>query len=416
MNTTANAPSCLLLGYSGFSNTGSEVRIITIIEDIRACFGDAATITVATSAPEKTARILPKRPNVTVARFPLLFPLRIFQLVSRHDITFLVEGSTFQQNWSSALLYFFLWGAWCAKVTGKRCVAYAVDAGHLSRFNRFLTRRVCERIDLIITRTDRARQRLVNLGVRRPIIANTDTAFTFLLGDGAPAQAAATPARKHVGIAPIEFHQWPVRVRPTGRKDECFRWPYYYTWNEERRQKSRRVVNAFAALATECIEVHDLDVVLIAMEELDVPVCERILAGVDARLRPRIRTAYSTDVTPYEMVPLLRGLDYLVTSRYHACVLSMAAGVPQMAVSHDDRLESIYGELGVGNDFLLDYRDEQLDSKLRTTFARLLDRGSEMSGALRRAHDSHYLPKCRQNRKDLNEWAAFGRVGELSRA
>ena len=103
MNTKHDAPSCLLLGYSGFSNTGSEVRILTIIDDIRACFGSAARITVATPAPEKTARILPRDPNVSVARFPLLFPLRILQLVARHDITFLVEGSTFQQNWSSAL-------------------------------------------------------------------------------------------------------------------------------------------------------------------------------------------------------------------------------------------------------------------------------------------------------------------------
>jgi polysaccharide pyruvyl transferase WcaK-like protein len=334
-----------------------------------------------------------------------LFPFRIFQLVARHDITFLVEGSTFQQNWSSALLYFFLWGAWCARVSGKRCVAYAVDAGQLSRFNRFLTRHVCARIDLLITRTEGARQRLVNVGVCRPIIANTDTAFTFLLDDAAQAKAAAS-SPKQAGIAPIEFHHWPVRVRPFGKKEDCFKWPYSFTWSEERRRKSQAVVNAFAALVTECVEVHDLDVVLIAMEELDVAICERILGSVDARLRPRIRTAYSTDLTPYDMVPLLRNLDYLVTSRYHACVLSMAAGVPQMAVSHDDRLDSIYRELGVRDELLLDYRDRELESKLRTTFGKLIDRGSEIRDTLRHAHESYYLPKCRQNRRDLHDWAA----------
>jgi polysaccharide pyruvyl transferase WcaK-like protein len=413
--TSANrAPSCLLLGYSGFANTGSEVRILTIIDDITACFGESTLITVATPTPEKTERILPKRPNVSAARFPLMFPLRIFRLVASHDITFLVEGSTFQQNWSSALLYFFLWGAFCARMLGKRCVAYAVDAGDLSRFNRLLTRFVCNRIDLLITRTERARQRLVSAGVRQPIIANTDTAFTFLLDDATRA-AHADPVRKRVGIAPIEFHQWPVRIRPLGKKSECFRWPYYFTWTEERRRRSRAVVEAFAALVSECIDVHDLDVVLIAMEELDVPVCQRILERVPARLRPRICTAYSSEVRPHDMVPLLRGLDYLVTCRYHACVLSMAGGVPQMAVSHDDRLQSIYAELGVGGDFLVDYRDAALDSTLRSTFATLLRRAPDMRRALRHAHDTHYLPTCLRNRRDLSDWAAVGRFTRWAR-
>src|SRR5262245_35679894 len=259
MTTNQDAPSCLLLGYSGFSNTGSEVRILTIIDDIRACFGCGARITVASPNPEKTARILPRDPNVSVARFPLLFPLRILRLVARHDITFLVEGSTFQQNWSSALLYFFLWGAWCARLLQKRCVAYAVDAGHLSTLNRLLTRAVCNSIDLLITRTEQARQRLSELGVRRPIVANTDTAFTFLLDNTRRAGGSAS-ARRRVGIAPIEFYQWPVRMRLFGSKETCFRWPYYYSWNDARRQQSDRVVDAFAALITECVEVHDLDV------------------------------------------------------------------------------------------------------------------------------------------------------------
>jgi polysaccharide pyruvyl transferase WcaK-like protein len=260
-------------------------------------------------------------------------------------------------------------------------------------------------MDLLITRTERAKQRLVSAGVRRPIIANTDTAFSFLVADAAQARRQASTPRR-VGIAPIEFHQWPVRLRLFGRRDECFRWPYYHTWDEERRRKSRRVIAAFAALVTDCIEAHDLDVVLIAMEELDVRMCEQIADAIPARLRPRISRAYSTALTPYDMVPLLRNVDYLVTSRYHACVLSMAGSVPQMAVSHDDRIASIYDELGLCADFLIDYRDPELRSTLRSTFARLIQRQGEMTEVLRHAHDRQYLPRCRRNRSELSAWAA----------
>ena len=46
------------------------------------------------------------------------------------------------------------------------------------------------------------------------------------------------------------------------------------------------------------------------------------------------------------MTMLLRSLGGLLTSRYHASVLSMAAGVPQVAVGHDLRLRTLFEELG----------------------------------------------------------------------
>ena len=53
------------------------------------------------------------------------------------------------------------------------------------------------------------------------------------------------------------------------------------------------------------------------------------------------------------MTTLLRSLDLLVTSRYHAAVLSMAAAVPQLAVGHDLRLVSLYQELGLADELFV---------------------------------------------------------------
>ena len=403
MASTSKQYSCLMLGYSGFSNTGSEARVVTIIDDIRSALGKDVSITIATPAPEKTARILPEGSHVKLARFPFVFPLAVFRMVLRHDIVFLVEGSTFQQNWSCALLYFFLWGAWCASILGKKCVAYAVDAGELSPVNRRLTRHVCNRMDLLITRTERARERLRSIGVTKPIHANTDTAFTFVPDTTTEMAASASP-RRTVGVAPIEFYQWPVRLRLTGPADECFHWPYYYTWTDERRRASRQMIGYYSTLVRHCIDQHGCDVVLIAMEELDTRICEDILSRMEPAHRNRIRLAYSKALPPDQMVPLLRHLDYLVTSRYHACVLSMKTAVPQMAVGHDDRLQSVYGELGI-SDFLLNYADANLGRKITVVFDRLVAQADKVKALLQEKHDTYYMPKCLQNRADLRTWA-----------
>ena len=86
------------------------------------------------------------------------------------------------------------------------------------------------------------------------------------------------------------------------------------------------------------------------MEELD----EAIAGAIHARMRhpDRARIFSSHDLDASKMTVLLRGLGGLMTSRYHASVLSMAAGVPQVAVGHDLRLRTLYEELGIGHQFV----------------------------------------------------------------
>jgi polysaccharide pyruvyl transferase WcaK-like protein len=163
------------------------------------------------------------------------------------------------------------------------------------------------------------------------------------------------------------------------------------------------MIELYAALVRHCIDAHDLDVVLIAMEELDETVCQKILATVGGRYGERITLASSRTLTPYQMVPLLRRLDYLVTARYHACVLSMANAVPQMALCHDDRLPAIYTEMGMTG-FLLYHDDQRLETAAPAIFDELVRRRSEVAARLRKAYETHYVPTCRENRRLLQSW------------
>ena len=112
------------------------------------------------------------------------------------------------------------------------------------------------------------------------------------------------------------------------------------------------------------------------------------------------------------MTILLRSLDLLVTSRYHACVLSLAGQVPQVAVGHDLRLRSIYAEMGLHDEFFV-------DSCSPTMHADLLGTGRALAGQPQRSSDrlcgrgyEEHLAAARRNRELLrsfvqaNGWGA----------
>ena len=86
------------------------------------------------------------------------------------------------------------------------------------------------------------------------------------------------------------------------------------------------------------------------MEELDDALSRTILREMHHPERARVFSAREYDAS--QLAVLLRSLGLLVTSRYHAAILSLAGRVPQIAVGHDLRLSSLYDELRLEDFFL----------------------------------------------------------------
>jgi len=160
-------PRVLLVGYNGKNNTGSEARLLSIIDDVRAVFGARVHITVPTLNQENLKRYLKESPTVHIVPIPTIYYLALRRLVKRSDLVLLTEGSCYMDTWGSPLLWAFLWTTRCAKRFGVPCIAYAVDTGHLSDSNKERVRKHASKTDLIITRTKVAADRLVSYGVWR---------------------------------------------------------------------------------------------------------------------------------------------------------------------------------------------------------------------------------------------------------
>jgi polysaccharide pyruvyl transferase WcaK-like protein len=400
-------PRVLLVGYNGAGNTGAEALLQADIADLRAVLGPDALLTVPTLDERKLRRYLHEEPGLRIAPIPSVFPAAVRRLVREHDLVVLVEGSAFMDTWTRALLWFFLWAIHCAHRAGRPCLAYAVDAGRLDRLDQALVRREAGRAELLVVRSGAAAGRLRAWGVSAPVEATADNAFTFRPDPGDAGwleRAWPEAAEGAVGLAPVDFSLFPVVVRPWGHRADCYRWPYYFSRSPARRRASAAMAEGWAAVADRVVERHGRPVALIAMEELD----ERLVRDVHRRMRHpgRARVLSSRELDASRMTVLLRSLGALVTSRYHAAVLSMAAAVPQLAVGHDLRLRTLYQELGLdGELFVEGGATADVFAAVNERLDRLLTDPEPVRQALRRGERAHAELAAR-NRGLLRGFAA----------
>ncbi len=408
----ASAPRILMLGYNGANNTGAEALLLSDITDVRTVFGSEAHITIPTLNEANLRRYVSEGPRLRIAPIPSVYFGAIRRLVSEHDLLLLVEGSAYMDTWTSALLWAFLWATRCAHAMGKPSLAYAVDAGTLRPLNQRLTRREASKTDLIVTRSEAAKTRLRSWGVTAPIEATADNAFVYrpsasdgdLLERVWPEAGSPQPAfrARPVGLAVVDFHLWPVVIRPWGQREDCYKWPYYFSRSAERCRASEALAGSYAALADRLAAEHGRPVALIGMEQLDEPLARRVQQRMAHPERARVFSAREYNAS--QMTSLLRSLDLLVTSRYHACVLSLAAQVPQIAMGHDLRLRSIYEELGVRERFFIPCTAPHAFEVLAERVEELLANPAPMRQLLHRGYEEH-VALARRNRDLLRGFA-----------
>jgi polysaccharide pyruvyl transferase WcaK-like protein len=402
----AMKPRVLLVGYSGANNTGAEALLQADIEDLRAVFGDEALLTIpALKDPANLRRYLREGQSLRIVSMPSVFLAATRRLVREHDLVVLVEGSAYMDTWTSALLWYFLWATRCAHKERKPCLAYAVDAGQLRRSNQRLVGRWASTTDLIITRSRAASERLRGWGVTAPIEWTADNAFNFEPRPEDQDWADAVwpgDSRPPLGIAAVDFFRWPVVIRPWGRAEDRYRWPYYFSTSPARRRKSADLARSYASLADQVIERHDCPVALICMEELDEPIARSIHREMEHPERARVFSSRDHDAS--SMTALLRRLGVLVTSRYHASVLSLADAVPQVAFGHDLRLRTLYGELGLEPTYFFSPDEPAVFDRIADAVEALLTDPSTVRDTLSAGYQAHVSAASR-NRELLRGFA-----------
>lgn len=361
----------LLVGYNGARNTGADARVVTLTQQLEQALGPGkAELTVMTLDTENVQGYFPKQ--VRQLRFTTLFVCSLLRACSRHHVAILCEGSTLTPTFADALCVFFCEAAGIMRRQGKPCIAYGSEVGRLSGWLARLSSDLC-RDTYFMVRTEESLRNLQDLGLKGHV--GTDTAWTFqVAGSWARRQlmdAGWDGKQPLMGVAPLNPFCWPVRpslwrwVKSMVTRDFSQQYDkmYFFADSEERRQKYHHYLSAMVSAVNSYSKEHDAFVVILGMEKLDAKVCEQMERRIDAK--HAVFTSKSYDV--FQMTGLLRQLDILLTSRYHASVLSMEHGCPIVAVSIDGRLNGIMRETGLDKHYLHQATDTDLDSRITSS-------------------------------------------------
>ena len=344
-------PRILLAGYSGACNTGADLRTGEIVRQLRAEFAadglELGVLAMGTSP-------LPDWGPVAIERIEGYPPDAVHDLCQRYDAVVVCEGSLFTSTFSDSLAMLYTAFLGMARAMGKPAVAWGAEADRMSpAVEAFVRAHAAEA--LLIARNPPSHYRLTALGLAAEL--GTDTGWTYR-----PAHPeAATPALHALGwdgvadvivLAPTNPFRWPLVADPARallaslsgqpEPDHC-QGIMFFQPAEIAARRCAAFLDSLAAATHDHMARRPRGAfpVVVGMEANDRAACEGLAERLGAA-EPLVADTVDPDL----LVAILRSASLLVSARYHAVVLSMAAGVPAVGLAYDQRLPALLDEAG----------------------------------------------------------------------
>ncbi len=360
----------LLVGYNGARNTGADARVVALTQQIEKALGNVEFSMTLMTLDEKNVNGYFSE-SVRLLRFTTVFMFSLLKACSEHHVAVLCEGSTLTPTFAEALCVFFCEAAGVMKRQGKPCIAYGSEVGRLDGWLAKLSIDLCSNTYFVV-RTEESFENLKALGLKGHV--GTDTAWTFQDNKGEDwarqhlLDAGWDGNRPIMGVAPLNPFCWPVRpslwrwlkAHVTRDFSQQYDKLYFFSDSSERREQFKRYQDAMVAATNQYSKEHNAFVVILGMEKLDSRVCELMERQI---VGPHV-VCTSNTCNVFQMTGLLRQLSVLLTSRYHASVLSMEHPIPIVAVSIDARLNGVMREVGLADHYLHQATDTDLESSI----------------------------------------------------
>jgi polysaccharide pyruvyl transferase WcaK-like protein len=340
----------LFAGYNGTRNTGSDVRVEEMMRQVRRILG----------AKNLALRVMSQDFNLTRGYFgdarqvhlPDVFPPFLHSEVRRNDGVVACEGSMFKSKFANALTTMMIGALGIASAQNKLSIAYGAEAGQMDAVLQKMCSRFC-RDSLVITRNLESQAVLAKLGV--PTELGTDTAWTFEplgpeYGHKALLDAGWDGMTPVLAVCPINPFWWPVKASlakwlahsVTGAyKESYYRTIYFHRSGSEVDNAYEQYLFQMALGVSNYRKASKVFPILIAMEMLDRDACGRVAEKIGGA------PVFASDqYNMYELVSILRAANLILSSRYHAIVTSMPAGIPSAGVTMDERIRNLMRERG----------------------------------------------------------------------
>ena len=357
----------LFAGYNGTRNTGSDVRVEEMLRQVRRILGaENLLLSVMSQDFKRTNGYFGDAKQVYL---PDVYPPFLNSEVAKSDGVVACEGSMFKSKFADALTTMMIGALGMAAAQNKLSVAFGAEAGEMNPLLQKMVRRFC-RDSLVITRNVESQAVLGELAV--PTELGTDTAWTFEphgagYGRKALLDAGWDGSTPVLAICPINPFWWPVKASlekwvahsvAGAYAKSYYRTIYFHRSGPEVDAAYEKYLSQLASGVAKYRKSRAVFPVVVGMEMLDLDACQRVsekLGGVPI---------FSSDrYDMYEIVSILRACHRMLSSRYHAIVTTMPAGVPSVGVTMDERIRNLMRDRG--HEHLLMRVDElELEDKI----------------------------------------------------
>ncbi len=302
----------VISGYYGFNNMGDESILTALITDLRNNIPDI-DITVLSENPEITMK------NHKVKAVHRKNPISIIKAIKNSDLLISGGGSLLQDVTSKRNVLYYLFIMYLGILMNKKVMIYSQGMGPIrSRFNRRLTKRVLEKIDVITLRDSRSERFLKEINLRNPnVIVTADPVIALVQDD--------LETGKNILIEEgVEFGE---------RKTVGF--------VIRGQAKNGKFIMNLCKLADRLIEEDDLNVVFIPFHHgQDLNILKTIEEVADERV-----ICLHDEYTIKELLSIIGNMDLVVGERLHSLIFASVMKVPIIALSYDPKINNYMGYL-----------------------------------------------------------------------
>ncbi|MDH7577566.1 MAG: polysaccharide pyruvyl transferase CsaB [Bacillota bacterium] len=314
-------------GYYGFNNTGDEAILLALVSTLRT-LAPGVEITVFSHRPRETRQIYGVK---AVNRWN---PFGICWALLRSDLLLSGGGGLLQDVTGVRSICYYLGVVLLARLLGRPVIYYAQGLGPVrTRFGRWLTRVVSNRVELITVRDQASRDDFLEMGVTRPpVIVTADPALAL-----SPTQVDLELGERLLVQLRAASEQEPERGSPaappgTGQPEA----------GEPRRlgivlrdwQDCYQYKRAVAAAADRLIR-EGWEVVLIPFHFPGDLQASREVSWLMQEPALLVRSKLSVDT----LFSLLGRLDLVLSMRLHALIMASVMRTPCVGISYDPKVE-----------------------------------------------------------------------------
>ncbi|WP_369881534.1 polysaccharide pyruvyl transferase CsaB [Anaerosalibacter bizertensis] len=296
----------LISGYYGFDNSGDDAILKAIVKDFKHSSDNVELVALSNrpSNTEKTYNIK------SINRFNIK---EVIKTIKSCDLFISGGGSLLQDVTSTRSILYYLALMNKAKRCKKSVMVYANGIGPINkRLNRFLTKKVLNKVDLITLRDEDSKRFLEELGVDNPNIHVTaDPVFTL------------EPSSKDRVLDIFKVEKIPIDKPLIGISIR--------RWNNTN-DLVRKISNTIEYI----LNNYDVNVILIPMHyPEDLELSKEVKKRVNEEGCYIINDKYTVE----DIMGIIKELEMIIAMRLHSLIYAATQETPMVGLIYDPKVE-----------------------------------------------------------------------------